>query len=82
MSFPIDDKELKAAYYHLKDFGQEEHARAVLEFAEQTKMMADRYLRLKRRLMEVEEVQPGASYEEVRNKDLERRVRNRPAANE
>ena len=82
MSFPIDDPELKAAYYHLKDFGQETHAKAVLEFAGQTKLMADRYLKAKRRLLELEKHQPSANYQEIRNKDLERRTRNRPASNE
>lgn len=82
MSFPVDDPELKAAYYHLKNFGQELHAKAVLDFAEQTKLMADRYIKAKRRLLELEKHHPSVNYQEIRNKDLERRTRNRPAANE
>ncbi len=82
MSFPVDDPELKAAYYHLKNFGQELHAKAVLDFAEQTKLMADRYIKAKSRLLELEKHQPSVNYQEIRNKDLERRTRNRPAANE
>ena len=82
MSFPVDDPELKAAYYHLKNFGQELHAKAVLDFAEQTKLMADRYIKAKRRLLELEKHQPNVNYQEIRNKELERRTRNRPAANE
>ena len=82
MSFPIDDKELKAAYYHLKDFGQESHAAEVERFATQVKETGDLLIRMRRRILELEKQQPKASYEEVRNKDLERRTRNRPAANE
>jgi hypothetical protein len=82
MSFPIDNQELKAAYYHLKDFGQESHAAAVKRFATQVKETGDLLIRMRRRILELEKEQPKASYEEVRNKDLERRTRNRPAANE
>ena len=82
MSFPIDNKELKAAYYHLKDFGQESHAEAVKRFAEQVKETGDLLIRMRRRILELEKQLPKASYEEIRNRDLERRVRNRPAANE
>ena len=82
MSFPIDNQELKAAYYHLKDFGQESHAAAVERFATQVKETGDLLIRMRRRILELEKEQPKASYEEVRNKDLERRTRNRPAANE
>ena len=80
MSFPIDDRELKAAYYHLKDFGQETHAEAVKRLATQVKETGDILIRMRRRILELEK--PKASYQEIRNRDLERRTRNRPAANE
>ena len=80
MSFPIDDRELKAAYYHLKDFGQETHADAVKRLATQVKETGDILIRMRRRILELEK--PKASYQEIRNKDLERRTRNRPASNE
>ena len=82
MSFPIDNKELKAAYFHLKDFGQESHAEAVRRFATQAKETGDLLIRMRRRITELEKQQPKASYEEIRTKDLERRTRNRPASNE
>lgn len=80
MSFPIDDRELKAAYYHLKDFGQETHAEAVKRLATQVKETGDILIRMRRRILELEK--PKASYQEIRNRDLERRTRNRPADNE
>ena len=80
MVFPIDDRELKAAYYHLKDFGQETHAEAVKRLATQMKETGDRLIRMRRRLLELEK--PKANYQEIRNRDLERRTRNRPADNE
>jgi hypothetical protein len=80
MSFPIDDRELKAAYYHLKDFGQETHAEAVKRLATQVKETGDILIRMRRRILELEK--PKAIYQEIRNRDLERRTRNRPAANE
>ena len=82
MSFPVDNQELKAAYYHLKDFGQESHAEAVKRLATQVKETGGLLIRMRRRILELEKQQPKASYEEIRNKDLERRTRNRPAANE
>ena len=80
MSFPIDDRELKAAYYHLKDFGQETHADAVKRLATQVKETGDILIRMRRRILKLEK--PKASYQEIRNRDLERRTRNRPADNE
>ncbi len=82
MSFPIDDRELKAAYYHLKDFGQETHAESVKRLAIQVKATGDILIRLRRRITELEKQEPKSSYQEIRNRDLERRTRKRPASNE
>ena len=63
MGFPIDDRELKAAYYHLKDFGQETHAEAVKRLATQMKETGDRLIRMRRRLLELEK--PKENYQEI-----------------
>ena len=82
MAFPVDDKELQAAYYHLRNFGQVKHAEAISDFADRFKMMEEQSKLLKEYVAQLEKQQPRASYEEVRNKDLERRCKNRPAENE
>lgn len=82
MAFPVDDKELQAAYYHLRNFGQVKHAEAIAGFADRFKMMEEQSKLLKEYVAQLEKQQPRASYEEVRNKDLERRCKNRPADNE
>ena len=82
MSFPTDHKDLRAAYFHLKDFGQETHAKAVYRLAENLRLLGEEMKDLRRHCDELEKKQGRASYEEIRNKDLERRSRNRPAANE
>lgn len=79
--FPVDNKELRAAYYHLKNFGQEEHARAILEVAEQMKMMADQYIKSKRRLMKLE-AKHGCSYAENAKREVEKRAGRRYGINE
>ena len=82
MAFPVDDKELQAAYYHLRNFGQVKHAEAISDFADRFKMLEEQSKLLKKYVAQLEKKQPHASYEEFRNKDLERRCKNRPADNE
>ena len=82
MAFPVDDKELKAAYYHLRNFGQAKHAEAISDFADRFKMLEEQSKLLKEYVAQLEKKQPRASYDEFRNKDLERRCKNRPAENE
>ena len=82
MAFPVDDKELKAAYYHLRNFGQVKHAEAISDFADRFKMLEEQSKLLKEYVAQLEKKQPRASYEEFRNKDLERRCKNRLADNE
>ena len=82
MAFPVDDKELQAAYYHLRNFGQVKHAEAIADFADRFKMLEEQSKLLKEYVAQLEKKQPRASYDEFRNKDLERRCKNRPADNE
>ena len=82
MAFPTDHKDARDAYCHLKNFGQETHAKAVYKLAENLRLLGEEMDDLRKHCDELEKKQGRASYEEIRNKDLERRVRNRPAANE
>ena len=81
MSFPIEDKELKAAYWHLRNFGQVAHADAIIDFAERFKIMEDQLNDLKQHLKQNKK-EASVNYEEYRRKDLERRSRFRIAPNE
>ena len=82
MAFPTDHKDARDAYHHLKNFGQETHAKAVYKLAENLRLLGEEMDDLRKHCDELEKKQGRASYEEIRNRDLERRVRNRPAANE
>ena len=74
MAFPVDDKELKAAYYHLRNFGQVKHAEAISDFADRFKMLEEQS-NLLMNTWQLEKKQPRASYEEFRNKILNAAVR-------
>ncbi len=80
--FPTDHKDLRAAYFHLRNFGQEVHAEAVKRFATEFKEVHGLLRALRLRVLELEAEKPRASYEENRQREMERRARNRPAANE
>ena len=82
MAFPTDHKDARDAYFHLKNFGQETHAKAVYKLAKNLRLLGEEMDDLRKHCDELEKKQGRASYEEIRNKDLERRVRSRPAANE
>ena len=80
--FPTEHSDLRAAYFHLKDFGQETHADTVKRFATQFKEVHGLLRTLRLRVLELEAERPRASYEENRQRELEKRARNRPAAND
>ena len=80
--FPTEHSDLRAAYFHLKDFGQETHADAVKRFATQFKEVHGLLRTLRLRVLELEAERPRASYEENRQREMEKRAKNRPAPNE
>ena len=83
MGFPTEHKDARDAYYHLRDFGQMNHAQAVYDLAETLRLVGEENKALQRQVEELEKKQKGVSYGEQLRRDAERRcASNRGGINE
>ena len=83
MGFPTEHKDERDAYYHLRDFGQMNHAQAVYDLGETLRLVGEETKALQRQVEELEKKQKGVSYGEQLRRDAERRFAgNRSGQNE
>lgn len=83
MGFPTGHKDARDAYYHLRDFGQMNHAQAVYDLAETLRLVGEENKALQRQVEEFEKKQKGTSYGDQLRRDAERRFAgNRGGINE
>ena len=83
MPFPTEHKDARDAYYHLRDFGQMNHAQAVYDLAETLRLVGEENKALQRQVEELEKKQKGVSYGDQLRRDAELRfASNRSGQNE